>query len=82
MLNMQGAVALLAPQLVEIFVCKFLIIFPQVRGPSRSNADEIVDDLLTPCSPGHDLLKSIDCIAIVYMVAIFIYTSFSVGSLC
>ena len=24
----------------------------QVRGPSRDNPDVIVDDLLTPCSPG------------------------------
>jgi vacuolar protein-sorting-associated protein 4 len=23
----------------------------KVRGPSRDNPDEIVDDLLTPCSP-------------------------------
>lgn len=26
--------------------------FRKVRGPSRDNPDEIVDDLLTPCSPG------------------------------
>uniref|UniRef100_H2ZS70 vesicle-fusing ATPase n=1 Tax=Latimeria chalumnae TaxID=7897 RepID=H2ZS70_LATCH len=26
--------------------------FKKVRGPSRSNPDVIVDDLLTPCSPG------------------------------
>lgn len=26
--------------------------FKKVRGPSRTNADVIVDDLLTPCSPG------------------------------
>lgn len=24
----------------------------QVRGPSRDDPDKIVDDLLTPCSPG------------------------------
>ncbi len=24
----------------------------QVRGPCRNNPDVIVDDLLTPCSPG------------------------------
>lgn len=27
-------------------------LFPQVRGPSRSNNQVMVDDLLTPCSPG------------------------------
>lgn len=27
-------------------------VFPQVRGPSRSNNQVMVDDLLTPCSPG------------------------------
>ncbi|XP_060562832.1 vacuolar protein sorting-associated protein 4B-like [Ruditapes philippinarum] len=26
--------------------------FRKVRGPSRDNPDEMVDDLLTPCSPG------------------------------
>ena len=26
--------------------------FRRVRGPSRTNPDEIVDDLLTPCSSG------------------------------
>lgn len=27
-------------------------LFFQVRGPSRSDPETIVDDLLTPCSPG------------------------------
>lgn len=26
--------------------------FKRVRGPSRTNPEEIVNDLLTPCSPG------------------------------
>ena len=26
--------------------------FSKVRGPSRDNPDVIIDDLLTPCSPG------------------------------
>lgn len=26
--------------------------FKKVRGPSRTNPNQIVDDLLTPCSPG------------------------------
>lgn len=26
--------------------------FKKVRGPSRTNPNEMVDDLLTPCSPG------------------------------
>uniref|UniRef100_A0A0B7BNL3 Spastin/Vps4 C-terminal domain-containing protein n=1 Tax=Arion vulgaris TaxID=1028688 RepID=A0A0B7BNL3_9EUPU len=26
--------------------------FRKVRGPSRDNPDRIIDDLLTPCSPG------------------------------
>lgn len=29
-----------------------LFSFLQVRGPSRSNNQVMVDDLLTPCSPG------------------------------
>ena len=29
-----------------------LLVFIQVRGPSRSDPSVIVDDLLTPCSPG------------------------------
>ena len=33
-------------QACEIAVC------PKVRGPSRDNPNMLVDDLLTPCSPG------------------------------
>ena len=40
-------------------VCKFHFIFilfnfnfHKVRGPSRENPDVLVNDLLTPCSPG------------------------------
>lgn len=30
----------------------FLFLLLQVRGPSRGNSQVMVDDLLTPCSPG------------------------------
>lgn len=28
------------------------VVWVQVRGPSRTNSSMMVDDLLTPCSPG------------------------------
>lgn len=39
--------------LMDFIPKKELFFLPvQVRGPSRSNNQVIVDDLLTPCSPG------------------------------
>lgn len=38
-------------QCLVFFVLLFLVSL-QVRGPSRSNNQVMVDDLLTPCSPG------------------------------
>lgn len=34
------------------FLGYFALFAHQVRGPSRSNSSVMVDDLLTPCSPG------------------------------
>lgn len=37
---------------MTFYICAFCLVTLQVRGPSRSNSQVMVDDLLTPCSPG------------------------------
>lgn len=38
--------------LTTLLICLLLASLLQVHGPSRTNPGVLVDDLLTPCSPG------------------------------
>lgn len=35
-----------------LLICSIFLNLIKVRGPSRTDPNAIVDDLLTPCSPG------------------------------